>query len=151
MIEYYNNQVEKIDEIAKQAINETIEYGKEFILNEANKIRLPDEKAAYQASYIVKAEKVGNKIEGSIRTDDEKATYAENGTGIVGSRHPNTSIKGWIYDVNNHGEAGWNYKGSDGKYHHTKGIPAQKIYYQASRHMRKKLKEAFKEAWEKMR
>lgn len=77
-----------------------------------------------------------------IQTDNEKATYAENGTGIVGSRHPNTAIKGWIYDVNKHGEAGWNYLGSDGKYHHTKGIPAQKIYYEASKRMKEKLLKA---------
>ena len=141
LIEKYSKYESKINVIVTDSINETLEYGKDFVNQEASKIRLPDERKAYEESYIIKAEKVGNKTVGYLRTDNQKATYAENGTGIVGSRHPNTSIKGWEYDVNKYGEGGWDYMASDGHVYHTKGIPAQKIYYNASIEMRKKLKE----------
>ena len=141
LIKSFENKTKNIENVMTTAINETLEYGKEYIKQEANNIRLPDERQAYQESYVVNATKIGNQIIGYVKTDNQKATYAENGTGIVGSRHPNTAIKGWTYDMNKHGEAGWNYMGSDGKMHHTKGIPAQKIYYNASIQMRDKLKE----------
>ena len=141
MIEQYSKEANNYLKAVSDAINETLEHGKDFVMEEASKIRLPDERKAYEKSYIISAKIDGKKVVGYLKTDDEKATYAENGTGVVGSRHPNTSIKGWEYDINQHGEAGWDYMGSDGKIHHTKGIPAQKIYYNASRKMRKKLKE----------
>jgi len=141
MVKEYETKINRIDKAIEHSIDKTLEYGIDFVIQEASKIRLPDEREAYEESYIINAKREGNKFVGYLKTDNEKATYAENGTGIVGSRHPNSSIKGWKYDVNEHGEAGWNYMGSDGKMHHTKGMPAQKIYYYASRKMKKKLKE----------
>lgn len=38
---------------------------------------------------------------------------------------------GWKYDVNEHGEKGWVYLKEDGTFGWTKGIPAQKKFYQA--------------------
>lgn len=74
-------------------------------------------------------------IIGGIMTTDEKDTYKEFGTGIVGSNNPHVeelleSI-GWQYDVNQYGEKGWKYPKGDGTYGWTKGIPAQKKFYEA--------------------
>lgn len=59
------------------------------------------------------------------------AKFVEFGTGIRGkqSPHPDTSIAGWKYDVNNHGEAGWYYF-RDGEWHWTKGMPSRPFMYE---------------------
>lgn len=44
---------------------------------------------------------------GKIYTTKQESTYAEMGIGIVGSGNPHPSIKGWTYDVNEHGVKGW--------------------------------------------
>ena len=66
-------------------------------------------------------------------------TYKEFGTGIVGSRNPHVSEIlaqiGWKYDVNEHGEKGWVYPKGDGTYGWTKGISAQKKFYNAMKNM----------------
>ena len=66
-------------------------------------------------------------------TDLFYAKYVEFGTGIVGSKesHPAYSQKGWRYDINSHGEAGWKYPKKDGTYGWTRGQVAQKFVYQA--------------------
>lgn len=47
----------------------------------------------------------------SLYTDIPWAVYVEYGTGIVGeqSPHPVPETAGWVYDINNHGVAGWWY------------------------------------------
>lgn len=141
LIEKYEARARNIDKIATDSINETLAFGKEYVTKRADEVKLPDEREAYKESYVVPAHYSDGVITGELRTDNVKATYAENGTGVVGSRRPNTAIQGWVYDVNQHGEKGWNYMGSDGQFHHTKGIPAQKIYYEASIEMQRVLKE----------
>lgn len=68
-----------------------------------------------------------------VYTDLFYAKYVEFGTGIVGSKesHPAYSQKGWRYDINSHGEAGWKYPKKDGTYGWTSGQVAQKFVYQA--------------------
>jgi phage gpG-like protein len=60
------------------------------------------------------------------------ACYVEFGTGLVGSQspHPEAGADGWVYDVNNHGDAGWVYfNDRDGKYHFTTGMPSRPFMY----------------------
>ena len=43
--------------------------------------------------------------------------------------HPNASVSGWKYDVNEHGESGWFYY-RDGEWHWTKGMPSRPFMYE---------------------
>ncbi len=64
------------------------------------------------------------------------AKYVEFGTGIVGSQnpHPNTSIIGWKYDINEHGENGWFYW-RDGAWHWTKGMPSRPFMFETAQQL----------------
>ena len=66
-----------------------------------------------------------------IYTDCPWAKFVEFGTGIVGEKnpHPDTSIAGWKYDVNDRGEYGWHYY-KDGEWHWTKGMPSRPFMYE---------------------
>lgn len=66
-----------------------------------------------------------------IYTDCPWAKFIEFGTGIVGSEnpHPDTSITGWKYDTNDHGEKGWHYY-RDGEWHWTKGMPSRPFMFE---------------------
>ena len=69
---------------------------------------------------------------GIIKTDVPYAVYVEFGTGVVGkgSSHPAADLEGWIYDINNHGEAGWLYFNErDQKWHWTKGMESRPFMY----------------------
>ncbi len=69
---------------------------------------------------------------GIIKTDVPYAVYVEFGTGVVGkgSSHPAADLEGWIYDINNHGEAGWLYfNDRDQKWHWTKGMGSRPFMY----------------------
>lgn len=72
-----------------------------------------------------------NGAEYIIYTGCEWASYVEFGTGIVGEKnpHPETSLVGWRYDVNSHGEKGWFYF-SNGEWHWTKGMPSRPFMYE---------------------
>lgn len=73
----------------------------------------------------------------SVYTDCPYACYVEFGTGVVGedSPHPDTSIAGWKYDINDHGEAGWVYF-KDGKRHWTKGMQSRPFMYETAQYLR---------------
>jgi phage gpG-like protein len=60
------------------------------------------------------------------------AVWVEFGSGMVGeqSPHPLAGQVGYVYDVNDHGSAGWTYfNDSDGKYHWTTGMPSRPFMY----------------------
>lgn len=88
---------------------------------------------------------VGTKVIGGFETTDPIDTYKEFGTGITGANNPHLSEVlakvGWIYDVNQHGEKGWIYPKGDGTFGWTKGISAQKKFYQACRRVEQKFDE----------
>lgn len=73
----------------------------------------------------------------SVYTNCPYAAYVEFGTGVVGedSPHPNTSIAGWKYDINDHGEAGWVYF-KDGRRYWTKGMPSRPFMYETAQYLR---------------
>ncbi len=85
-------------------------------------------------------EKTSAKLEGNtaisgIKNTQQKWTYHEYGTGIVGSQNPHVTEAlasiGWKYDINQHGEKGWFYPKEDGTFGWTKGLPASKKFWQA--------------------
>lgn len=71
----------------------------------------------------------------------QHATYAEYGTGIVGSEnpHPKNDI-GWEYDVNQHGDYGWRYE-LNGKFYFTKGVDSNPVYMRSAIIVRRKAKD----------
>ena len=71
---------------------------------------------------------------GVIIVDVPYAVYVEYGTGIVGAwnPHPQAGELGINYGVN-HGYEGWVYKGDDGKFHWTQGMPARPFMYNTLR------------------
>lgn len=83
-----------------------------------------------------------------IYTGCEWAPFVEFGTGIAGqqSPHPDTSIVGWKYDINDHGEKGWYYF-KDGAWHWTKGMPSRPFMYETGRDLRKIIVEIAKEVF----
>lgn len=72
---------------------------------------------------------------GVIFTTAPYAIFVEYGTGIVGAhaQHPGGEgwARGWVYDHNAHGEAGWSYISErDGKLHWTKGMISRPFMYE---------------------
>lgn len=108
----------------------------ENIVTKVSKVGLQDN---YKSTEVIPTKNEGNVITGGIKTTDTKDTYREFGTGIVGSQNPHISDIlsqiGWKYDVNEHGEKGWIYPKEDGTYGWTKGISAQKKFYNAMKNM----------------
>ena len=76
------------------------------------------------------------------------AAYVEFGTGVVGqeSPHPDISIVGWKYDVNQHGDMGWYYF-KDGEWHWTKGMPSRPFLYQTGMDLRERIEEIAREVF----
>lgn len=75
-----------------------------------------------------------------VYTNCPWALFVEFGTGIVGeqNQHPVTSIIGWKYDVNDHGEKGWFYF-RDGEWHWTKGMPSRPFFYETGMELRQNI------------
>lgn len=68
-----------------------------------------------------------------VYTDCPWAKYVEFGTGYKGmnSPHPNTSIVGWKYDINEHGEKGWFYYKND-RWNWTKGMISRPFMFETA-------------------
>lgn len=72
-----------------------------------------------------------------IYTDCDWAAFVEFGTGLIGQEnpHPDTSIVGWKYDTNDHGEKGWFYF-KNGEWHWTRGMPSRQFMYETGQQLR---------------
>lgn len=83
-----------------------------------------------------------------VYTNCQWAKFVEFGTGIVGagSPHPDTSIIGWKYDVNEHGEKGWFYF-RDGEWHWTKGMPSRPFMYETALQLKQEIIKVAKEVF----
>lgn len=140
--------VPSLNEYIKQ-----LELKKEQILKATESIatRVAEEagKDTYKSVEIVPAEMQGTTAIAYARSTDEIDTYREFGTGIVGSQNPHIdealAKSGWKYDVNEHGEKGWIYPKKDGTFGWTKGQPAQKKFYYASKRAKEKALEIAKQ------
>lgn len=83
-----------------------------------------------------------------IYTDCPWAKFVEFGTGIRGaeSPHPDTSIIGWKYDVNEHGEKGWFYF-KENEWHWTKGMPSRPFMYETNMELMQEVTKIAKEVF----
>ena len=74
---------------------------------------------------------------GYVISSAPQSAFCEFGTGIVGatSPHPNPTLAGWKYDVNQHGEEGWWYW-KDGEWHWTAGMPSRPYMYDTAQMLR---------------
>lgn len=114
----------------------------ENIVSKVSEVGLEDN---YKSAEALPIKSDGNSVIGGICTTDEKDTYREFGTGIVGSENPHPdTLSGWIYDVNEHGEKGWVYPKGDGTFGWTKGVPAKEKFYEATKKMEESLPEIAK-------
>lgn len=115
----YQKKIEQFPEKAvKLAVDMGVEQAKEIAMY----------MNAYDTGELVNGivgEAKGSK--GKIVSTAFHTMFVEFGTGIRGKQDPNQYdyAQGWKYDVNEHGEAGWVYKGDDGKLHWTKGMPSR--------------------------
>lgn len=130
-----------------EKIQKAIPEKAEGIVREVSKVGLENN---YKSTQMMSVKREGNKIIGGIETKDRGETFAEFGTGIVGSGNPHVdkwlAESGWKYDVNGHGEKGWIFPIGDGNFRWTKGMPAQKKFYEAT----KRMKQAFPEIAKKI-
>ena len=144
--------VSSLEEYIKQ-----LELKKEQILKAtegiANRLAEESAKDTYKSVEVVPAVMQGTTAIAYARSTDEIDTYREFGTGIVGSQNPHVeevlAKAGWKYDVNEHGEKGWIYPKKDGTFGWTKGQPAQKKFYFASKRAREKAIEIAKQEFQK--
>ena len=92
----------------------------------------------------------GGKFKTIIHMDAPYAAYVEFGTGIVGKafKHPNFERRGWDYDVNKRGTAGWVYEDDAGDHYWTMGQPAKPIMWETAQQLKQEfpiiVREVFK-------
>lgn len=69
------------------------------------------------------------------------SAFVEFGTGVRGAEkpHPEPSLAGWKYDVNEHGELGWWYMDDDGQWHWTAGMPSRPFMYDTAQMLRQQV------------
>ncbi|MGN1301591.1 MAG: hypothetical protein ACI4U9_03605 [Clostridia bacterium] len=137
----------------------TLELKQEQIIKAIQNIatRLAEEagKDTYKSVVIIPAEVQDNTAIAYAKSTNEVDTYKEFGTGIVGSQNPHIdealTKSGWKYDVNKHGEKGWVYPKEDGTFGWTKGQPAQKKFYIASKKAKEQMASIAKEEFQKIK
>ena len=124
---------EKCEELAKQLAEEGVAIAQLQILG----MDAVFTGELLDSMNLRKGDVVSNGASYYIYTDCPWAEFVEFGTGIVGSEHPHpdTSIAGWKYDTNNHGEAGWwYYKGN--KRYWAKGMPSRPFMYNTAKELK---------------
>ena len=98
--------------------------------------------------------------QGVIYNDNPKMAFIEFGTGVVGKnskQNPLASSLGWVYDQNQHGDAGWWYpvasqppKGQPSWYNNgqwyawTRGQEAKNIFYNALERLKREIPDIIK-------
>jgi len=109
------------------------------------RVNIANEGAIYSSELLssIHAEYQGSSSKGAtwiICTDCPYAKYIEFGFGIVGSQnpHPDTSIIGWKYDINEHGQSGWFYE-KDGKWFWSKGQASKPFMWETAIELRKRV------------
>ena len=153
MIKRYENRKKDYPKIATNIANRLANE----MLEDVKQATSPHGRKPYEDTKLILATIEGNIATAGIKNTTDKAYFNEFGAGIVGSQNPHITEElvkeGYKYDVNSHGEAGWWYPTTeddqnptkkevdDGWIAWTKGLPAQKAFYEAL----KKAEERFKE------
>lgn len=142
--DYQNDLTKKCEEFVRRLAEKGVEIAK---------MKITDYDAIYTGELLasINSEQgavIQNGIQWIIYTNCPWAKFVEFGTGIVGehSPHPNTSIIGWKYDVNEHGEKGWFYF-RDGEWHWTKGMPSRPFMFETAMELRQEIVKVAKEVF----
>lgn len=83
---------------------------------------------------------------GIVKAGAWYAVYVEYGTGIVGANSPHPD-GGWAYDINGHGEDGWDYIDRWGVPRHTTGMRSRPFMYDARKYLEQYCKRIAKEVF----
>lgn len=161
MIKRYENREKDYPKIATNIVNRLANE----MLEDVKQVTSPHGKKLYQDTKLIPGKLEGNIATAGIVDKSYIDWLNEFGTGIVGSQHPHIAEElakeGYKYDVNNHGEAGWWYPTTqddpnptkkevdNGWIAWTKGLPAQKAFYEALRKAEERFAEVGKEELEK--
>ena len=128
--------------------------GLEIVIHNANTMitheESLDEKEFAVNWNVANVNKVGLVTEVQIKNENQRSTYIEYGTGVIGefSPHPKPESYsgGWEYfvespskRVNSNGEMGWYYSNEFKQRQWTMGIPSQPFYYQSALDIRRML------------
>lgn len=131
--DYQKDLTKKCEEFARRLAEKGVEIAK---------MKIADYDAIYTGELLasINSEQgavIQHGAQWIIYTNCPWAKFVEFGTGVVGERspHPDTSIIGWKYDVNEHGEKGWFYF-REGEWHWTKGMPSRPFMYETSMELR---------------
>lgn len=142
--DYQKDLTRKCKEFARRLAEKGVEIAK---------MKITDYDAIYTGELLasINSEQgavVQNGAQWIIYTNCPWAKFVEFGTGIVGehSPHPNTSIVGWKYDINKHGEKGWFYF-RDGEWHWTKGMPSRPFMFETAMELRQEIVKVAKEVF----
>lgn len=88
---------------------------------------------------------------GRLINDCAYARFVEFGVGIIGANNAHPKLpEGWVYDVNDHGEAGWVYKNKDGEYRWTQGQEPHRFMYNAVNDYLLAYKKIYSDAFDKI-
>lgn len=98
----------------------------------------------------IEAEYIGaygvDTAKGKVHSTARHSAFCEFGTGVVGAGNPHPDpIPGWVYDSNQHGEAGWWYYDKNGNKRWTKGMPSRPFMYDTARMLRGRIIQSAKE------
>ncbi len=132
-IDELNRYKRRVDRLPERLVKDLTDMGAEIAKQNVQHMGAYDTGELESSIY---AEQNGAK--GSVKTGAGHAAFVEFGTGVVGegAPHPDVSLAGWKYDVNEHGELGWWYPGKDGRFHWTKGMPSRPYMYSAAQELR---------------
>lgn len=141
--EKFQQKKKRLDDRA--IVTALVEEGKEIVVQELKGYDFPYGKGELENSPDIEIEKSGKKGYIFIPEHVKHGAFVEYGTGVKGlnSPHPNPP-EGWIYDVNEHGEEGWWYRGDDGELHWTQGMPSRPFMYDSAKELRKRAKDIVK-------
>lgn len=142
--DYQKDLVRKCEEFVRRLAERGVDIAK---------MKITDYDAIYTGELLasINAEQgavIQNGARWIVYTNCPWAKFVEFGTGIVGknSPHPGTSIVGWKYDVNEHGEKGWFYF-RDGEWHWTKGLPSRPFMWETSLQLTQEIVKTAKEVF----
>lgn len=142
--DYQKDLTKKCEEFVRRLAEKGVEIAK---------MKITDYDAIYTGELLasINSEQgavIQNGAKWIIYTNCPWAKFVEFGTGVVGERspHPDTSIIGWKYDVNEHGEKGWFYF-RDGEWHWTKGMPSRPFMFETAMELRQEIVKVAKEVF----
>lgn len=129
----YKKKVEQLD---RDIVHELTEEGVSIAQLNASYMNIYDTGELVNG---IESKYLGDK--GYVYSGAPHSAFCEFGTGINGknSQHPNPTLANWQYDVNEHGEAGWWYKGDDGNWHWTAGMPSRPYMYDTAKMLKNKI------------